>query len=1591
MNKLLSILFLLIPVLLYASNEDAKTIGDSCFERNVIQQNVNDTFFSLSFSEPDLITSDDSEGFYYQYLGEGRIDIPSHPVVPTLNRFVRLHETGGVHVEIEAVNFRTVIIENYTIADGSSLDDLENTNVSEEGFFPANLVNIGDPAILRDFRVASISVAPVQVNSESGEVRIYDQIDFKVVRDESSSVNELQSTPTTLSQTFLPIYQQFLDWELDELDDYEVYQGGICVVAPATYLNNNLVPWLEWKKQKGYEIITLLANQDSYQLASSIQSAWDIQERKWDHLIIVGDENDVPPMEYWEEHGIFEYGDLRFATLSGGDDLVDCSLSRISVQNNLELEAYVDKVIQYEKYPLVDDVDWYRKFLANNSQVSYELTQYGMEEAQGSDFESIFNEGLSFIFRSNLFDAEDFFTNYRKYPVIISPGGDWNTYWFYDEASFSESFIRADSSGAIAVYSSGELIENELRIFESINIGAVRAIQVNSALTFGDVYLGGIYQYHRISSERGWRPDYFNRPLLMGFGDASVWLYTDVPRILEVSTPDSIDTGRRNNTISVLSSDEPVSGAWVTLFRDEDQVFRTITDDNGVGILESNFNANGTAILTITAPNSAPYIDTLNVNSSSRIETDITELIDDGSLGTSGNGNGIPDWGETIGIRLLINNRENGIDTLSIVPELAEGYMDSTWGAIERYNIPQNSNFITETLLYFRMSEIVPDQYYEQLHLSVNQDGIEYLDIHHFVVDAPYYNFNEVVEDLQPGITDEVRFVFSNLGSASGVPSIVRISMNDPWVNVLTEELSLQTILPGGTQQSSPCMVSVSSEAFRGYRAAADIEIEFDNGRIDTLYANFSVGTVIGTDPSGPDRYGYYAYDCIDHHVLRPTYDWIEIDPNQEYDFQGQPLSESVLSLPFDFVYYGESFNQIKIGSSGWISPGNPSCSSGSNYGIPSPIGPPGMIAPAWGVPSYYVHTYILEEERKVIIQWKGQAHQNINIYQVILDCNGDVENPDSDIIFQYNDVTFPSTYDWESRITYPTIGVENFTQDDGLSLRYKYGHRQGTATIDDGSAIRISTRIATESGFISGIITHTNDSTPVVGVRVMSDAGGFIDTTDSEGYYRIEIPTGHHHLILSKDGYPDIITDMVSVADGQEVVLNHHMLRALIEVNPLELNIHIDEGENVTEYVDISNEGDFDLTFSTEFLFDDPEIEYTGEIGHHLFSIPMSGMIDLVQAEDMILGLRSGWSGDPFLKQFNEDGEEVGSILLNTQEVYYNLDYLNGKVLLRSDMNIYICESQDDELVILRESPLPIEPINEILFNAEDQLYIFSDRSLYSYVVDTGTLDLILSDVSFDGEGYADDVQYYRRFSKIRNRDYSHIFSTLLQGTSPFGDYYYSTKYYYFNEYTGEHSQIRDVPTTETPYFFISNKNNGIVSYLALFGWDYHHIWFSEFQVEDSWIDFQPEQDVVLEPGNSNSIPFTINPVGMDAGMYETWLSIRNSTVNDRVIVPITIYYQVTDVPSTPAIPSEWSLEKIYPNPFNPSTNVEFALVEQANVKVKLFNIMGQEVLIVFDQNMQAGYQTVTVDGSRLASGVYFLEFNAGPVSEVRKVVLLK
>jgi hypothetical protein len=89
--------------------------------------------------------------------------------------------------------------------------------------------------------------------------------------------------------------------------------------------------------------------------------------------------------------------------------------------------------------------------------------------------------------------------------------------------------------------------------------------------------------------------------------------------------------------------------------------------------------------------------------------------------------------------------------------------------------------------------------------------------------------------------------------------------------------------------------------------------------------------------------------------------------------------------------------------------------------------------------------------------------------------------------------------------------------------------------------------------------------------------------------------------------------------------------------------------------------------------------------------------------------------------------------------------------------------------------------------------------------------------------------------------------------------------------------------------------------------------------------------------------------------------------------------------------VPSHFELSQNYPNPFNPVTTISYALPQSAYVTLGVYNTLGERVALLVDGEQQAGYHNVELNGSGLASGVYFYRIQAGSFMDVKKLVLMK
>ena len=121
------------------------------------------------------------------------------------------------------------------------------------------------------------------------------------------------------------------------------------------------------------------------------------------------------------------------------------------------------------------------------------------------------------------------------------------------------------------------------------------------------------------------------------------------------------------------------------------------------------------------------------------------------------------------------------------------------------------------------------------------------------------------------------------------------------------------------------------------------------------------------------------------------------------------------------------------------------------------------------------------------------------------------------------------------------------------------------------------------------------------------------------------------------------------------------------------------------------------------------------------------------------------------------------------------------------------------------------------------------------------------------------------------------------------------------------------------------------------------------------------------------------------DFAVYDQVLDriTQSIIVEERVTTSVTNYDNI--------ILQKYMLGNNYPNPFNPTTSIEYSLPQSGEVSLIIYNLLGQEVAKLVSGEIESGYHKVTWDASNFSSGIYFYRLQAGDFVQTRKMVLLK
>ena len=158
----------------------------------------------------------------------------------------------------------------------------------------------------------------------------------------------------------------------------------------------------------------------------------------------------------------------------------------------------------------------------------------------------------------------------------------------------------------------------------------------------------------------------------------------------------------------------------------------------------------------------------------------------------------------------------------------------------------------------------------------------------------------------------------------------------------------------------------------------------------------------------------------------------------------------------------------------------------------------------------------------------------------------------------------------------------------------------------------------------------------------------------------------------------------------------------------------------------------------------------------------------------------------------------------------------------------------------------------------------------------------------------------------------------------------------------------------------------------------------------------------VIFRADYANADPDTLTPLSIvtDTTYLDTsplsdtsYYYISAQDIHNNLSEPVSVQVGViTSADSeVETIPNEFALYQNYPNPFNPATKIRYQLPQESKVIIKIYDILGSEVITLLNEEKQAGVYEVNFDGGGLTSGIYFYRLQAGNFVETKTMILLK
>ncbi len=1535
MRKLMFVLCLLLSLSLFADYIPFEG-GDSEVFFRVIESNSSYTEFEFTLPGIEVYQETINNVTYDRFHNEfvGYTQEAGYPELPVFSAMLAIPNTGSCNLEVlrqsQMIHNGLNIYPSQGWDIYNEVDDfIINTNYyttgNESGYKKQPFTVISDPAVMRDFRVVNVSINPFTYDPVTKQLTVQSRVSLRINHTPQAGINEIHSNRQR-SESFEHLYQgMILNYdEFCRIDDPDYQQRSMIVVyADDDNLEAELDPYIEWKKNKGFFVRKVRANDDGAGTSSSsikayIQDLYDNAENPPEYIVIIGDGSGQLSIP------VFTHGDHNYTKLDGNDILPEAFVGRISIESVTQFSLFLAKMNLYERDTSLNANTYDKSLMVGDtspSGLSCILTcKHAMELIRKFDwdhqYDELYSGNPSPTSMENSMNAGTLFWIYRGY-LGMSGWGAGNAAALTNTNKLTNAVINTCSSGTFATGTS-----NTESIFRAgtpaAPKGSISSIgmatsgthtQLNNCLTNGTMH--GLYAdnmsnmgeaimrgkltlyntFWNVSGAQSYVGTFTEWNNLIG--DPTLDVFRRPPSDMVVAADAQIPVGQEYfSTYVEDENNNPVEGAWVTLRLGDDLFGSGYTDETGNVTLHFEGGASGDASLVVTKPDHNPVLSTVSLTGDG-----IVSIFDSSIDDANGNDDGFINPGEEVEMTLQIENFRSapvmgpeatistatpGVIITSDYSVYNDLYIGGHVGSHTPYVFTVSPDFEAPGTIEFDISvanATNDDVYTTKFWVEVKNPQV---DVTNFTL------ANASNTTPAPGDMGTLTVDLTNM-CPTAIPNVYgRLTTNTAAYSIMSDIAQFGDLTPNqAVTNLDPFSVVVGEELYPGQHVKLMLELFNNNGYQDVK----EIDVVVGSNASyslvtGPDEYGYICIESSDSHPQAPTYNWIEINPSAAGGLPGTSaglidtgnhdenngVNNYIHSfqLPFPVKFYGVDYDSISISSKGFVTFGGQDSDSPffRNYNIPDAGGPSPMIAAMWDdiyVGSGGVYYYYDNTENIYIVEWYNCPNNNGGNETMQIIIYDPMYYPtytgDAMIKIQYS--SFQNTDSSFSlsgdQGNYCTIGLQNHVGNVGLEITYGNTWAANCGTVSANTALLFT-----------------------VSPQALENQKLLLTDTFISDHM------GNLNAILDSDEQVSMVFNIQNIsevaADSANITLtcdNADVAISSVQSGIMPLESHM------------AQQAEFSVTTNANVAAN-TVIEFTLEIAYNgtteSYKIPVEVGVDAMPSGAIVGTVTEG-----AVREYDGIYVKAGSYMGYPGAMGSYMFYVTpGDYLVKCNLNGAFAD-QEYNLTI---------NTNDIMYN--------TDFVLNEYPAPSGLTTMGVADESVSTGGY---VQLDWSFNEVTAAMFQH-----------------------FNIYREvESNYVLVGTTTDTTY-------NDVVE--ANVNYNYH------VTAQHLFMESAPTQDV---EGH-----WELHGIGDGVNKYTTFMS------------------------------------KNYPNPFNPSTNVQFGLKETGKVQIKIYNIKGELVKTVVDEVIQAGNHQFTwhgVDnkGKAVGSGVYFIKMKSSEFSKVQKSVLLK